>query len=235
MSDLRSGDRLGGYSILRKLGAGGMGVVYLARDETLDRELAVKLLGSADPALLEEARLAARLEHPAIVPVYAAGEDDGRLFLAMRYVPGGTLQQRLVAGPLDGPPAVRVLAAIADALDTAHRAGLVHRDVKPANILLDGDRASLADFGLARRDTSVAASVRAGIVPGTIGYVAPEQIEGDAFDGRADQYALACVAFECLTGQQPFARGSDRGDDLRPPVRPGTARLGAAPAAGGRR
>src|SRR4051812_21289283 len=209
MSDLRSGDRLGGFSILRKLGAGGMGVVYLARDETLDPELAVNLLGPVDPTLLEEARLAAALEHPAIVPVYAAGEDDGRLYLAMRYVPGGTLQQRLVAGPLDPSVAVGVLAAVADALDTAHRAGLVHRDVKPANILLDGDRAQLADFGLARRATSVAASVQVGIVPGTIGYVAPEQIEGDAFDGRADQYALACVAFECLTGRQPFARGSD--------------------------
>src|SRR6478752_6979884 len=99
MSDLPSGDRLGGFSILRKLGAGGMGVVYLARDETLERDLAVKLLGSAEPVLLEEARVAAALEHPAIVPVYAAGEDDGRLYLAMRYVPGGTLQQRLLTGP----------------------------------------------------------------------------------------------------------------------------------------
>src|SRR6187200_2318157 len=126
MSDLRAGDRLGGYRILRTLGAGGMGVVYLARDEILDRDLAVKLLGTADAALLEEARLAARLEHPAIVPVYAAGEDDGRVYLAMRYVAGGTLQQRLATDPPDGPTALRLLAAIADALDTAHRAGLVH-------------------------------------------------------------------------------------------------------------
>src|SRR6478736_2883084 len=164
MSDLRSGDRLGGFSILRKLGAGGMGVVYLARDDTLDRELALKLLGAADPVLLEEARLAAALEHPAIVPVYAAGEDDGRLYLAMRYVPGGTLQQQLATDPPDPAGAIRLLVAIADALDTAHGAGLVHLDVKPANILVDGDRAQLADFGLARRGAALAASLQSGIM-----------------------------------------------------------------------
>ena len=209
MAHPRAGDRIGGFVILRELGAGGMGVVFLARDETLDRELAVKLLGSADPTLLEEARLAASLEHPAIVPVYAAGEDDGHVYLAMRYVAGGTLQQRLATDPPDHATALRLLAAIADALDTAHVAGLVHGDVKPANILVDGDRAQLADFGLARRGAALAMSLQTGIVPGTIGYVAPEQIEGDPADGRADQYALACVAFECLTGRQPFARETD--------------------------
>src|SRR5690242_11783224 len=109
MPDLGSGDRLGGFLIQRRLGAGGMGVVYLARDETLDRELAVKLLGTADASLLEEARLAARLEHPAIVPVYAAGEDEGRVYLAMRYVAGGTLQQRLATDPPDPAGALRLL------------------------------------------------------------------------------------------------------------------------------
>src|SRR5215475_13565542 len=107
MSDLSAGDRLGGFVIQRKLGAGGMGIVYLARDETLDRELAVKLLGTADPTLLQEARLAAQLEHPAIVPVYAAGEDDGRLYLAMRYVRDGTLAQRLAAATPEPPEVIR--------------------------------------------------------------------------------------------------------------------------------
>jgi class 3 adenylate cyclase/tetratricopeptide (TPR) repeat protein len=209
MTDLRAGDRIGGFVIVRELGAGGMGVVFLARDETLDRDLALKVLGWADPKLLAEARLAASLEHPAIVPVYAAGEDGGRLYLAMRYVPDGTLAQRLAVARLDPPPVMRLLAAIADALDVAHGAGLVHRDVKPANILLDGDRAQLADFGLARHSGSLADSLRAGSLMGTIGYVAPEQIEGDRVDGRADQYGLACVAFECLTGRAPFVRDSD--------------------------
>ena len=209
MAHPRAGDRIGGFVILRELGAGGMGVVFLARDETLQRDLALKILGSADPRLLEEARLAASLEHPAIVSVYAAGEDAGHLYLAMRYVAGGTLAHRLAADAPDPAASLALLAPIADALDTAHGAGLVHGDVKPGNILLDGDRAQLADFGLARRRDALAPSLRDGIMPGTIGYLAPEQIEGDPVDGRADQYALACVAFECLTGSQPFARDSD--------------------------
>ncbi len=193
-----------------------MGVVFLARDETLDRLVAVKVVAPAlagderfRDRLLRESRLAARLDHPAIVPVYAAGEDDGRLYLAMRYVPDGTLADRIAAGPLEPAAAVALLAPVADGLDAAHAAGLIHRDVKPANILLDGDRALLADFGLARRAASVASASREQGLSGTLGYVAPEQIEGDHVDGRADQYALACVAYECLTGAAPFARDED--------------------------
>ena len=157
-SDLDPGTVLAGFRIERKLGAGGMGTFYLATDPTLRRRVALKLVSpqlAADARLrtrlLREAAAAARLEHPALVPVYQAGEADGQVFLAMRYVDGGTLAERLATGGLLEPAqALVLLAPVADALDAAHAAGLVHRDVKPGNILLEGDRAFLADFGLAR-------------------------------------------------------------------------------------
>jgi YVTN family beta-propeller protein len=214
--DLRTGDaRLGDYVLERELGSGGMGTVYLARDERLDRLVAVKVVASAvadderfRERFLRESRLAARLEHPAIVPVYQAGEDGGRLFLAMRYLPDGTLAARLAGGRLEPMDALRYLTDVATALDAAHEAGLVHRDVKPGNILLDHQRALLADFGLAQTQMSPDSLTRDGFT-GTVGYVAPEQIEGEGVTGAADQYALACVAFECLTGKVPFVRDSD--------------------------
>ena len=216
MSSLGAGSHVDGYVIVRTLGQGGMGAVYLAHDETLDRLVAVKVVAPALAGderfrhrLLHESRLAARLDHPAIVAVYPAGEVDGQLYLAMRYVEGGSLAERLAGGALDPATALTVLRPVADALDTAHAAGLVHRDVKPANILLDGDRALLADFGLARTVASVASASRDQGLSGTLGYLAPEMIEGDDVDGRADQYALACVAFACLTGREAFARDSD--------------------------
>jgi ABC-type branched-subunit amino acid transport system substrate-binding protein len=212
---LPAGSTLAGFTVERLIAAGGMGAVYLARDPTLKRPVALKIIAPAlaDDAryrerFLFEAELSARLEHPAIVPVYGAGEDAGRLYLAMRYVEGETLADRLASGPIEAPAAVSLLAPIADALDTAHAAGLVHRDVKPGNVLLERDRAFLADFGLAR-STSIRddlESVAGAQLSGTIAYLAPEQIEGDPPTARTDQYALACVLFECLTGRRPFER-----------------------------
>ncbi len=215
--EVTAGSRVGGYRIERLLGRGGMGSVFLAVDEALERRVALKLL---DPALarderftrrfLLESKLAARLDHPAIVPVFAAGETEGRLFIAMRYVPGGTLEDRIeTRGRLDGGEATALLAMVASALDVAHDEGLVHRDVKPGNILVEGDRALLCDFGLARGAASIDSLSREHGLTGTLAYVAPEQIEGDTVTGRADQYALACVLFEALTGRTPFLRDTE--------------------------
>jgi ABC-type branched-subunit amino acid transport system substrate-binding protein len=216
---LSAGGEFAGLQVERLIAAGGMGEVWLARDETLNRRVALKVVApalAADPRyrdrFLREARLAASLEHPAIVPVYAAGESDGELFLAMRFVDGGTLADRLAArGPLPPAEVIRLLAPVADALDVAHAAGLVHRDVKPGNVLLQGETALLADFGLARpiSGSDDLSQLEGAGVTGTVGYVAPEQLEGDVVAGPADQYALACVLFECLTGQAPYRRPND--------------------------
>ena len=218
----QSGERIGstiaGFEVEAPVGVGGMGAVYLARDPTLKRRVALKVVAPAladDPRyrtrFLREAELAASLDHPAIVPVYAAGESDGDLYLAMRYVEGGSLADRLLAdGRLEPERATALLAPVAAALDAAHAAGLAHRDVKPGNILLDGDHAYLADFGLARPTTATAsAPATAAGLRGTVGYLAPEQLEGQPASPQADQYALACVLFECLTGRRPFEREND--------------------------
>ena len=216
--DGRIGSTIAGFEVEEPVGEGGMGAVYLARDPTLKRRVALKVVAPAlagDPRyrsrFLREAELAASLDHPAIVPVYAAGESDGDLYLAMRYVEGGSLADRLLAeGRLDPGRATALLAPVAAALDAAHAAGLAHRDVKPGNILLDGDHPYLADFGLARPTTATATApaTAAGLL-GTVGYLAPEQLEGQPASPRADQYALACVLFECLTGRRPFEREND--------------------------
>jgi class 3 adenylate cyclase/ABC-type oligopeptide transport system substrate-binding subunit/predicted Ser/Thr protein kinase/DNA-binding beta-propeller fold protein YncE len=216
--EVTSGTRMAGYRIERLLGEGGTGAVYLAIDENLDRPVALKLLPpelSRDERFrkrfLREARMAAHLEHPGIVPIYAAGEADGQLYLAMRHVRGTDLRQILERdGRLEPARAIRILARVAEALDAAHAQGLVHRDVKPGNILVDEeDRAFLADFGLAKHAATVNSLSREGAFSGTIDYIAPEQIEGGAVDGRADVYALACVLFESLTGRPPFERDTD--------------------------
>ena len=213
-----TGTDLGGYRIGAVLGRGGMGVVYLAEDLGLGRKVAMKLLAphlAEDTAFreryLRESQLAASLDHPNIVPVYEAGEADGRLFIAMRYVQGPSLAQRLAEGPLDPRETVALLAQVASALDAAHARGLVHRDVKPSNILIapaeapDGsDHAYLADFGLARRLDESAAVSGSSRSLGTVAYVAPEGIAGGPIDGRADVYSLGCVLFECLAGEPPF-------------------------------
>jgi serine/threonine-protein kinase len=217
--DPRIGTELAGYRIESLVGAGGMGVVYRASDPRLERRVALKLLPATyadDPSyrrrFLDESRRAAAIEHPHIVPVHEAGEATGVLYIAMRYVEGadlaGVIERR---GPLDPAEAVAILAPIADALDTAHARGLVHRDVKPSNILVAGDppgseHVYLTDFGIAKRYTGVDTGTPTGEVLGTADYVSPEQIEGLDADERADVYSLGCVLFECLAGGPPFRR-----------------------------
>ncbi len=214
-ADPRIGAELLGYRIESVLGRGGMSVVYLAEDLRLQRHVALKLLAARlaeDDAFrsrfLQESQLAASLDHPNVVPIYSAGEANGELYIAMRYVEGRDLKALLREGPLEPERAVRICAQVADALDLAHARGLVHRDVKPSNVLLDAnEHVYLADFGLTKR-TGDGRTVEPGLF-GTIDYVAPEQIRGDDVDGRADIYALGCLLYECLAGTSPFRRGSD--------------------------
>ena len=222
MSEPKVGQPFGRYTIEAILGRGGMGVVYRATDSRLERVVALKTLGSersADPAFrerfLRESRTLARLKHPHIVPIWEADEAAGELYIAMQYVEGqelGTLLER--AGPLEPARAVELIAQVADALDAAHAAGLVHRDVKPANILVERgrrgilDHAYLTDFGLTKPVAALSGLTMAGQFVGTPGYVAPEQIEGKPVDHRADIYALGCVLYNCLTGTVPFPRDS---------------------------
>jgi DNA-binding beta-propeller fold protein YncE/tRNA A-37 threonylcarbamoyl transferase component Bud32 len=214
-ADPRIGAEVLGYRIESVLGRGGMSVVYLAEDLRLQRRVALKFLAprlAEDDAFrdrfLRESQLAASLDHPNVVPIYAAGEGGDELYIAMRYVEGRDLKELLRGGPLDKARALGICARVADALDFAHSRQLVHRDVKPSNVLLDEtEHVYLADFGLTKR-TDDARSLDAGLF-GTIDYVAPEQIRGDDVDGRADVYALGCLLYECLNGTAPFRRGSD--------------------------
>jgi tetratricopeptide (TPR) repeat protein len=215
LADLRPGDRFAGYAVETVAGRGGMGVVYRAYEPGLERRVALKLLAPELSAqqrfrdrFLRETKVATSLEHPHVVPVHAAGEHDGRLFIVTRFVEGEDLGARLSRERwLEPPEAFHVLADVASALDAAHGRGLVHRDVKPANILLDrGGEAYLSDFGLAKPVGTASGPTRTGELLGTLAYLAPEQIADAGVDGRADQYALACVAFECLTGTPPFER-----------------------------
>src|SRR6266511_6357205 len=242
MADLPSGTQLGGYRVATVLGRGGMGVVYLAQQLALDRRVALKVISpelSDDPEFRErfsrEAQLAAAIDHRNIIPVYDAGEADGRLYISMRYVKGLDLRTVLqLEGPMDPERALGIMGAVADALDAAHGAGLVHRDVKPANVLIeDGpgpepDRVYLTDFGLTKRVRGSASLTRTGIFVGTPDYASPEQCAGKPVDGRTDVYSLACVLHECLSGATPFPRDSDaqvlrtcsrRRPGSRPPVR----------------
>ncbi len=209
-----AGTEVAGYQLDELLGRGGMGEVHRALDVRLGRPVALKLLApsAAAEALLRESRLAAGLDHPNVIPIYEAGERDGRLFIAMRYARGGDVKALLRReGSLDPARAVAIAAQVADALDAAHRRGLVHRDVKPSNVLLDQEdgreHCYLADFGLTQGPAERGPAD--GQLMGTIDYVAPEQIRGEPLDGRADQYGLACLLFECLTGTVPFERRSD--------------------------
>ncbi|MGH3856737.1 MAG: serine/threonine-protein kinase [Pseudonocardiaceae bacterium] len=209
---------LPGYRIERQLGRGSMGVVYLAEDMQLRRKVALKILAPtlADDELFRkrfdrESQSAANLDHPHIVPVYAAGEARGLLYIAMRYVAGGDLRTLLDAtGPLSLPKAADIVSAVAHALDAAHAQGMIHRDVKPANILID-DRSGqqhyyLSDFGITKIVSSGRSLTSTGQIVGTVDYLAPEQIQGKPVDGRADLYALGCVLYQCLTGVVPFPR-----------------------------
>jgi hypothetical protein len=210
---------MAGYRLEAQLGAGGMAVVFRARDERLGRPVALKILApalAADPAFrrrfIAESRAAAVVDDPHIIPVFEAGESGGVLFIAMRFVAGGDLRGLLDReGPLPPGRAAGFISPVASALDAAHRAGLVHRDVKPANILVDADadrpdHVYLSDFGVSKGAVSSVSLTGAGHFLGTPDYSAPEQIQGWAVDGRVDQYALACVAFQLLTGTAPFER-----------------------------
>jgi streptogramin lyase len=214
--ELKAGSELLGYRIERTLGRGGMGVVYLAHQLVLDRMVALKLLAPAlaeDDAFrarfLRESRMAASLDHPSIVPIFDAGETDGRLYLAMRYVEGSDLSRVLrEEAPLTPERTIALLRPVADALDAAAEKGLVHRDVKPSNILIDtGGRAYLADFGLSK-EASEQGLVESSHFAASVDYVAPEQIAREPVTAAADVYALGCVLFECLTGSPPFRGAS---------------------------
>ena len=215
--DVPIGTTLAGYRVERLLGHGAMGAVYLARDEHLDRPVALKLLPrelASDQRFrdrfLRESRLAATLEHGSIVTVYSAGEADGLLYLAMRFVDGGDLSDLIEGeGRLEPDRALDVVDQVGGALDAAHGRGLIHRDVKPGNILLSGERVYLSDFGLAKHASTVNSLSRDSPFSGTIDYMAPEQIQGGAVDGRCDVYALGCVLFEALAGRPPFERETD--------------------------
>ena len=213
--ELGPGSRVAGYLIEERVGTGGMAVVFRARDERLGRMVALKVL-AGDEAVRQrfagEALAAAAVDHPHIIPVYAAGEADGYQYIAMRLVAGDDLQA-VIRREGDVPPgrATAYISPVASALDAAHEAGLVHRDVKPANILVDArpgkpEHVYLSDFGLARRMRSVGGLTMPGTLLGTPDYMAPEQAGGQPVDGRADQYALACVAYQLLSGAVPFRR-----------------------------
>ena len=206
-----------GYRIEELVGRGGMGVVYRAYDLRLKRTVALKLV-TPELALDErfkerfarETELTMALEHPNVVPIHDAGDVDGRLYLAMRLVEGTDLRALLATeGALEPARALAICGQVANALDAAHGKGLVHRDVKPSNVLLDAnEHVYLADFGLTRRLEEQGAQAGEGRSVGTPAYLAPEQIEGKPVDGRADVYSLGCVLFECLTGSVPYRRTS---------------------------
>jgi DNA-binding beta-propeller fold protein YncE/predicted Ser/Thr protein kinase len=207
------GSTLGGYRIESLIARGGMGVVYRATQLALERPVALKVIAHqlADDEkfrsrFLSESRLAASLEHPAVVPVYDAREDDGELIVAMRLIDGGDLRKLIDReGPLEPERAVHLLGQVAEALDAAHAAGIVHRDVKPHNVLIEGERAYLSDFGLAKAYAETGSGAGASIV-GTVEYMAPEQWRGERVGPAADVYALGCVLYEALTGIVPYAR-----------------------------
>src|SRR5262245_42928510 len=203
-AELPVGSELLGYRIQEVLGRGGMGIVYLAEDLRLKRKVALKLLSPElaederfRERLLAESELAASLDHPSIVPIYEAGEVDGQIFISMRYVDGSDLKAILGRGPLAPGYALGLVSQVAGALDAAHARGLVHRDVKPSNVLIapkaghEGiDHVYLADFGLTKRLAEEEEGVVGEELLGTVEYVAPEQIRGEDVDGRADVYSL---------------------------------------------
>jgi YVTN family beta-propeller protein len=218
---ITSGTIFAGFRIEAEIGRGGMGVVYRARHLALDREEALKVISpalSTDPHFRErfqrESRLAASLEHPNVVPVDHAGDEEGILYLSMRLVEGSDLRRIVEAeGPLDTRRVARLVGGIASGLDAAHARGMVHRDVKPANVLIEGadgkERVFLTDFGISRIAAGGATVTASGELLGSADYVAPEQIAGDRVDHRADVYALGCLLHFALTGQAPFPRDND--------------------------
>jgi hypothetical protein len=214
--ELAPGEEFAGCRIEAVAGRGGMGVVYRATQLSLGRPVALKLLApdrADDPGFRErferEWRMAAAIDHPNVIPVYAAGEEDGSLYLVMRYVGGTDLHALLREnGALEPQRAAEIVAQVAAALDAAHAAGLVHRDVKPANVLLAGRHAYLSDFGLTRLAGSDTELTESGQWIGTVEYCSPEQLRGERTDARADVYSLGCVLFAAICGDPPFAHGT---------------------------
>jgi len=218
------GTELADYRVESYIGRGGMAVVYRAEDLRLARPVALKLLA---PELSEnerfrqrfirESQMAASIDHPNIIPIYEAGEVEGMLFIAMRYVEGSDLKTVIEeAGTLDSRRVAAIFTQVAGALDAAHGRGLVHRDVKPGNILIasgagseDPDHVYLTDFGLTKRSSSLSGFTTTGHFIGTIDYIAPEQIQGNPVDGRTDIYALGCVLYQCLVGTPPYQHDED--------------------------
>jgi serine/threonine protein kinase len=209
-----------GYRIESRVGRGGMGVVYLATDLTLDRPVALKVLTdelAKDEGFrrrfVSESKLAASLDHPNVIPIHAAGEHDGVLYIAMRFVPGADLRALLKEhGKLDSERAARLIAQVASALDAAHTHGLVHRDVKPANVLVTADdHVYLTDFGLSKRLTADTEATKSGMVLGTLDYIAPEQIRGERIGPFTDVYSLGCMLTHVLTGEVPFTVPTEEG------------------------
>ena len=239
---LAAGSEFDGYRIERTLGQGGMGIVYLARELALDRLVALKVI-RAELATDEgfrarfrsESRTAASVEHPRVVTVFGAGERDGLLYVAMRYVRGQDLGRLISSrGALAADDAAELILQVGEGLDAVHAAGLVHRDVKPANVIVgeDGRSAYLTDFGLAKAAASTSGLTATGEVIGTVDYMAPEQVEGRRVDARTDVYALGCVLFHAITAEVPF---SDRESSAKmwahlnqPPPAAGKGGRGAA-------
>ncbi|MCX4694939.1 serine/threonine-protein kinase [Streptomyces sp. NBC_01408] len=218
------GKEIAGYLVEGEIGRGGMAVVYRARDLRLDRTVALKLLApelarndTFRQRFAHESKAAAAIDHPHIVPVFEAGESDGLLYIAMRYVAGQDLRALLDrTGPLPVGTAVRIAGQVASALDAAHDHDLVHRDVKPGNILVargtdseHPEHVYLTDFGLTKKSLSLTGFTSVGQFVGTLDYVAPEQIAGKPVDGRCDVYSLGCVVYEMLAGGPPFQRDDD--------------------------
>jgi serine/threonine protein kinase len=223
-----------GYSILRELGEGGMASVYLAIQDSLERQVALKIMSpllNSDPGFAarfrREARIVAQLSHASIVPAFEVGEHQSRCYLSMEYLPGGSLKQRILEGRLDVSEAARLCAAVCGALDLAHRKGFVHRDIKPENILFREDGTPvLTDFGIARALDYGRSMTVAGVLVGTPGYMSPEQVKGLELDGRSDLYSLGVVFYEMLTGTTPFTAQSSLSlalkqvSDVLPPLPP---------------
>jgi DNA-binding NarL/FixJ family response regulator len=219
--ELAVGATFAGHRVDGIAGRGGMGVVYRATDLTLHRPVALKLIAPSlamDPVFRarfeQECRLAATIDHPHAVELFHAGEEDGLLYVTMRYIEGTDLRELLKqSGRLEALRATTIVAEVAGALDEAHKHGLVHRDVKPANVLISTskgrERAFLTDFGVCKQSTMLSELTGTGLAIGSADYMAPEQAHGAAVDGRADIYSLACVLYQALTGAVPYDRDSD--------------------------
>src|SRR3954451_2001244 len=212
------GQVFAGHRIEAEAGRGGMGVVYVATHLALNRRVALKLIApdlAADEGFRErfkqESMTAASIDHPNVIPIYHAGEEDGKLYITMRYVDGTDLRAMIARdGKVEARQAAEIVSQVAAALDAAHKSGLLHRDVKPANVLIgEAGQAYLTDFGLTKHAGSKSGLTKTGMFVGTLDYIAPEQLQGGPVDARVDVYALGCVLYQSLTGTVPFPRDSE--------------------------